>query len=489
MTTPPSTVFEVHEASIPEDITAVISQESLLMLSPMTCVADAIMAMKEARTSFILATETQKLVGIFTERDVVRLLASQRNLEPLTLADLMTRTVLTLKTSEVCTLFEVTKLFKQHRIRHIPVLDDQEQILGVVTPHSVQKHMRPENLLRYIRVQEVMVQTVIQGLPTNSLLSLIQKMSHHRVSCIVICQADSSIPIGIITERDVIQFRALDLDLDKTLAETFMSTPLSTVHTEDALWSVHQKMRQLRVRRLVVVSAKGELAGIVTQTQMLKALDPLEMYQVMQQMQDIIDRQTKQLQELNAALQTTNQQLNQLAIVDELTQIPNRRGLKDYLKRIWPQLVEQTKPVTIILGDIDHFKHYNDIYGHPAGDCCITQVAQMLLRVTRNSTDFVARYGGEEFVIVLPDTPSVGANRVAKEIIHQCQQLKIPHRGSIQGHVTLSLGVMTADLDTTILPEQLLQLADQLLYQAKHQGRNTYRLETFNTTDRSNSCQ
>lgn len=305
MSIPNNAVLEINKASDPQNITSVISQESLLMLSPLTRVVDAVMAMKEARTSFILATENEKLVGIFTERDVVRILASQRDIEPLTLADLMTRSVLTLQTSEACSIFEISKIFKQHRIRHLPILDEQEQVLGVVTPHSLQKHMRPENLLRYIRVQEVMVQTVIQGLLTDSLLSLIQKMSRHRVSCVVICQADSLLPAGIITERDVIQFKSLGLDLDKMVAATVMSTPLSTVQAKDALWSVHQKMQQLRVRRLVVVSSEGELAGIVTQTQMLKALDPLEMFQVMQQMQDIIDRQTKQLQELNAALQTT----------------------------------------------------------------------------------------------------------------------------------------------------------------------------------------
>ncbi|GBO54912.1 two-component response regulator [Pseudanabaena sp. lw0831] len=457
-------------------------QTSFLALPPSTSIKKAIGMMAEVRASCAIIIENQKLLGIFTERDVVRITTNSSLIETLTLAELMTKEVITLKLSDTKDIFTLSRLFSRNRIRHLPVLDEQNQVVGVVTPHSIRNLLKPEYLLRYVRVMEVMSQQVIYGLPSDSILVVAQQMAIHRVSCIVIVDPQTLFPIGILTERDVVKFHHLNLDFTQVPAQDVMSTPLSTMCPHDSLWSVHQRMQDLNVRRLVIKQPTGELAGIVTQTQMLKMLDPTEMYHVMAQMQEIIDRQTNELQQLNQRLQLANGELEKLSTMDELTQIENRRRFNEFLAHEWKRLEYLGKPLSLIMCDIDHFKSYNDTYGHLAGDECLVKIAKSLREATRQTSDLVARYGGEEFVVVLSNTNSDGAERVAQNILTQIQTLQIPHASSeIMGFVTISLGVATVIPKQSSSPAMLLQVADELLYQSKRQGRNTYNCKLIAT--------
>jgi len=188
------------------------------------------------------------------------------------------------------------------------------------------------------------------------------------------------------------------------------------------------------------------------------------------------------LQQLNQELQIKNTELAHLSTVDELTQIVNRRQLNKFLDYEWQRLLNLRKPLSVIMCDVDNFKAYNDVYGHLAGDQCLIKIAQTLRAVTRQSSDLVARYGGEEFTIVLPNTCLNGAERVAKTILSQIQNLQIPNPSSpTANHITVSLGVATVNPDQSSSPEVLLEVADKLLYQSKQQGRNTYRLKLIET--------
>ena len=120
----------------------------------------------------------------------------------------------------------------------------------------------------------------------------------------------------------------------------------------DSLWQVHQRMQELGIRRLVISDERQHLLGIVTQTQMLRLVDPAEMYHVMQQMQNVIEEQTQQLQRLNDELQVVNEELRQLAAIDELTQIANRRQFNESLAHEWRRMAEHGQPLSLILGDI-----------------------------------------------------------------------------------------------------------------------------------------
>jgi diguanylate cyclase (GGDEF)-like protein/PAS domain S-box-containing protein len=180
-------------------------------------------------------------------------------------------------------------------------------------------------------------------------------------------------------------------------------------------------------------------------------------------------KQAKLYQQLEQA----NQELEQLSVMDSLTQIANRRKFDRYIAQEWTRLSREQSPLALILCDIDHFKLYNDTYGHPAGDRCLIEVAQAISKVIKRPSDLVARYGGEEFVLVLPGTSMAGAKYLAQQIRLQVEALKIPHlRSSVDLYVTISLGVSSCIPHPDFNFEVLIAAADQGLYQAKEMGRN-----------------
>jgi diguanylate cyclase (GGDEF)-like protein len=174
-----------------------------------------------------------------------------------------------------------------------------------------------------------------------------------------------------------------------------------------------------------------------------------------------------------AALQVANQKLRRMAYLDGLTQIANRRLFDERLQYEWQRLQREQQPLSLILGDVDFFKLYNDTYGHQVGDDCLCFVARAMAEATRRPADLAARYGGEEFVVLLPNTNVEGAMEVAKSIQANLAQLKIPHQSSqVNPYVTASLGVASTIPAPTIAADSLLLNADRALYQAKLAGRN-----------------
>ncbi|MBK1705481.1 diguanylate cyclase domain-containing protein [Halochromatium glycolicum] len=166
--------------------------------------------------------------------------------------------------------------------------------------------------------------------------------------------------------------------------------------------------------------------------------------------------------------------LEQIALQDGLTEIPNRRYFDRKLAQEWNRQSRHQQPLSLLMIDIDHFKPYNDHYGHGAGDDCLRRVAQALQQVPKRAADLVARYGGEEFVALLPETDSIGARQVAGRMQEAIHALALPHAYSpVADRITISIGasVSLAGQPATS-SEALKQAADQALYQAKEQGRN-----------------
>lgn len=177
--------------------------------------------------------------------------------------------------------------------------------------------------------------------------------------------------------------------------------------------------------------------------------------------------------ELYHQLEIANQKLEKLAVIDSLTGIANRRKFDDYIRSEWLRLAREQAPLSLILCDIDHFKLYNDTYGHQRGDSCLKQVSQAVKKVAKRPADLVARYGGEELAIILPNTTAEGAKQLAYRICLQIQSLQIPHIASpVDLYVTVSLGVagLIPDHDSSF--EELVSIADSNLYKAKELGRN-----------------
>ena len=181
--------------------------------------------------------------------------------------------------------------------------------------------------------------------------------------------------------------------------------------------------------------------------------------------------------------------LRRLTMIDELTGVANRRAFDVGIAREWARAARTGESLTLIMADVDHFKQFNDRYGHPAGDACLQAVAGALARHARRPSDLVARYGGEEFALLLPDCPPWKGRDIAASLLAEVAGLRIAHAGSsVASHVTVSLGVASQipsqawteaqpapDATKARAPtgtESLIGAADAALYRAKHGGRN-----------------
>lgn len=198
----------------------------------------------------------------------------------------------------------------------------------------------------------------------------------------------------------------------------------------------------------------------------------LERVQLNQQLEEA----NRKLRENNQKLEASNKKLANLASIDSLTHLANRRTFIKKLEEEWQHREHGQLRLSLILADIDHFKTYNDTYGHPQGDQCLSQVAHAIKECAKEQDGLAARYGGEEFAVLLPDASISQTKQVAEAIRLSIKNLAIPHANSpTSGQVTISLGL------ASFIPGQqmegakiLLKKADIALYQAKSEGRNRF---------------
>jgi len=169
--------------------------------------------------------------------------------------------------------------------------------------------------------------------------------------------------------------------------------------------------------------------------------------------------------------------LRALTLTDALTGVANRRAFDERLDAEWRRCARAGLPVALVLVDVDHFKLYNDHYGHQAGDACLAQVGAAMRRVAGRPQDLVARYGGEEFAFLLPQLDAQGAAGVARKLRAEMAQLAMPHAHSpTADKLTLSIGIASLVPHEGQAPGALVRAADAQLYLAKTDGRNCYRV-------------
>jgi diguanylate cyclase (GGDEF)-like protein len=172
-------------------------------------------------------------------------------------------------------------------------------------------------------------------------------------------------------------------------------------------------------------------------------------------------------------LRVANEHPEELASLDGLSGLANRRGFDRQLEREWQFAAEHRKPIALIMVDIDHFKLFNDRYGHVAGDTCLRTVGETLSLVTLEEAVLVARYGGEEFAVLLPGVTIERAAALAQEAPKRVEDLLISHSEAPCGHVTVSIGVESMVPEKYQAAADLIEAADDALYAAKRGGRNT----------------
>ena len=179
------------------------------------------------------------------------------------------------------------------------------------------------------------------------------------------------------------------------------------------------------------------------------------------------------VQQRTAELESVNRQLETLSITDALTGLANRRRFDSYWTQEWQRAVRQGTPLAVIMIDVDHFKNYNDHYGHLSGDECLRQLGALLHVTIRRAGELAARYGGEEFVVALPGATAQQAADTAAALLAAVQGAQIPHAASpVSKVLTLSLGVATGHPGARDDRGSLIRMADEAMYQAKRLGRN-----------------
>ncbi|MCA1032187.1 diguanylate cyclase [Bacillus timonensis] len=198
-----------------------------------------------------------------------------------------------------------------------------------------------------------------------------------------------------------------------------------------------------------------------------------ELSELNRTLEERIHERTKSLQQSKRELQRMNEMLHDLSYQDQLTQLPNRRYFDEVFKKEWDQAVLSGNFLAVLYFDVDHFKAYNDTYGHQLGDDTLIKVAESLKQSLKSSNGFVARMGGEEFVAVVSNQSVERVRRIADECRENVRDLCISHDTSITGRfVTISVGVAIMVPTNNIVPRTLIKLADEALYFAKDKGRN-----------------
>ncbi|UZQ56072.1 PAS domain S-box protein [Trichothermofontia sichuanensis B231] len=254
-----------------------------------------------ARSRCVLVEASDRVIGILTKQDIVRLIAQQSPLDCLTLRQVMTRTLVALRETAGQDVFTIASLFEQHQICHLPILDEHDQLVGLVTDVSLPI---PPSTFAYLRrrsVAEVMTQPVVCAGLESDLLTISRQMTAHQVGSVVIIDPTHALsengpvyPVGIVTSGDLLQPLSQGLDLSRCPAATVMSGPVISICPDASLLSAQQLLEQHQIRRLVVTGAYGEPVGIVTQANILRALRPSELCM-------FIETLTRQLERLEAA--------------------------------------------------------------------------------------------------------------------------------------------------------------------------------------------
>lgn len=316
-----------------------------------------------------------------------------------------------------------------------------------------------------ILVSSLMTTNVSSTTADSELSDVIQSMIDNHYSCMIV--VDNNIPIGIITERDIVRLMGLFIS-DKAKhpikVADVMSVPVATIAEDTTLFEALVISNAQKIRHLPVVTATGNLLGLVTQSDLAKAH-----FKIYEKQRDIIEQSVN---ERTQELLQANKQLKSLSLVDGLTGLGNRRAMEVDLEHTHSQAMRYNRSYSVALYDVDQFKLYNDHYGHKGGDTALRIISEHLSKSIR-TCDRLYRYGGEEILLIMPETTLHGALILADRILISLAEMKVPHEKSSHGILTLSCGVASqVEINGYQNWEGLVDLADRGLYASKNNGRN-----------------
>ena len=334
---------EDHPPSLFPQLEQAINRHPLVV-APDDLVIDVIIKMSNNHNSCALVVAQQELLGILTEWDIVKLTAAQTSLVGLTAKEVMTTKPITLNLKEIDNIFALLSRWRHYRIRHLPITDENKQLVGVITPQMIQQQLNPMDLLKLRKVAEVMTTDVLHVTQDVSVLEIAQLMTTRQVRCIVITQTNIQgqiYPLGMITERNLLEFSAQTLDFSQVQVQQIMNSSIITVLPEESLWNCHQLMQNHHLRRLIVVDEAGYLVGIVAQSNIMAVLEPMGMYSTLEALQTLVEEKNTELLKTNAMLREEIAERRQLEV--DLNRFFNLSqdmfyivGFDGYFKRLNP---------------------------------------------------------------------------------------------------------------------------------------------------------
>lgn len=326
--------------------------------------------------------------------------------------------------------------------------------------------------MKKILVDSLMSKKVVYTHPHAEVTEVARTMRDRSYSCLVV--TEKNLPIGVITERDMIRILVDVLETPPSRlqrASEFMSSPPIVINERSPLFEALVVTQSQKIRHLPVVNDDGLLVGLVTQSDLAKAHRHLIEVQ-----RDIVEHSVATR---TRALREANKQLKALSLEDALLEIGNRRAMEVDLKHTHEAALRYQRPYSIALLDVDFFKLYNDHYGHAAGNRILQEVTAYLRSMIRKS-DRLYRYGGEELLLLLPETQLAGAEVLARRLVEGLAECNIPHCKSPFKVVTFSGGIGCEELErgaTDKTWQDVAARADRALYRARGNGRNQVAVE------------
>ena len=262
------------------------------------------------------------LMGVFTERDLVKLMVEAHPIEQAVIGEVLSDSPITISPEQCHDISAPLYLMKKARIQHLPVVDHQSKVLGIVTLETLCQAIAATQFLQLWPVQAVMTPEFVCATPSMSILEVACQMYAHHTSCVVVTghQPHSNQPIGIITECDILQLQTLGIPTATTFAEQVMSRPLFLVAPSDSLWSVYQQMHHHHIRRMVVVDDHECLLGIVNQDDLLQLFAPLANHALTESLPEQVKQLKEEIREKARTEAEFNQKIEQERLLRLITQ-------------------------------------------------------------------------------------------------------------------------------------------------------------------------
>ncbi|MDK9693943.1 MAG: EAL domain-containing protein [Sulfurimonas sp.] len=425
-------------------------------------VGDALSYMdKNAISSVVITDENNAPIGIFTERDALKIVSNAIDCDT-QLLEVMTKNVFCIDVDTY--IHDAYVLMEQYEYRHLVVVNDKNEYMGVVTEGDFLRYMGFEDVADAKLVKDNMNKSILTVMPETSLIEVAKLMTQKKCDYAVV-MSDTK-PQSVIHERDITKFLSKRTEIDEASIEDVDQHHMYVIKKDASLKEASDMMQQHGVHQLIVVDTADVLVGLISRHDLLKA--------VHRSYFDYLYKTIEAKAQREKELIRHKEELERLANYDQLTKLPNRLFFQTYLKKSVARTIRNKQKVAVILFGLDRFKDINDSYGHSIGDEVLNIIKQRFLKRAREG-DFLARLGGDEFGLILENINSIDdVSNILKEMLSAISATAELSNG-VELHIEASAGVTLAPKDSMDVGE-LLQYADSALNDAKksHKGYFSY---------------